>query len=113
MILKKIQKISLKISLKGSLKNSLKISLDIGLAAPQAAIHQFTPLLSLVTLNLAHLILYNTITNDTNILKELRLTLAIPLGLALVYMPRVTRNATSNVYSKATLIYTRRVLRRY
>ena len=75
--------------------------------------HQFTPLLSLVTLNPAHLILYDTVTNDTNILKESRSTLATPLGLALVYTPRVTGNATSNVYSKATLIYTGRVLRRY
>ena len=75
--------------------------------------HQFTPLLSLATLNPAHLTLYDTVTNDTDTLRESRLTLAIPLGLALVYVPRVTRNATSNVYSKATLIYTRRVLRRY
>ena len=75
--------------------------------------YQFTPLLSLATLNLAYLILYDTIINDTNILKESRSTLAIPLGLALVYVPRVTGNVTSNVYSKATLIYTRRVLRRY
>ena len=75
--------------------------------------HQFTPLLSLVTLNPAYLILYNTVTNDTNTLKESRLTLAIPLGLALVYVPRVTGNTILNVYSKATLIYTRRVLRRY
>ena len=66
-----------------------------------------------MTLNLAYLILYNTATNNTNILKELRSTLAIPLGLALVYIPRVTRNIISNVYSKVTLIYTRRVLRRY
>ena len=66
-----------------------------------------------MTLNPAYLILYNTIINNTNILKESRLTLAIPLGLALVYIPRVTRNTISNVYLKVTLIYTRRVLRRY
>ena len=75
--------------------------------------YQFTPLLSLATLNPAHLILYDTVTSDTNTLKESRSTLAIPLGLALVYVPRVTRNVISNVYSKATLIYTGRVLRRY
>ena len=66
-----------------------------------------------MTLNPAYLTLYNTITNNTKILKESRLTLAIPLGLALVYIPRVTRNMILNIYSKATLIYTRRVLRRY
>ena len=75
--------------------------------------YQFTPLLSLVTLNLAHLTLYDTVTNDTNTLKESRSTLAIPLGLALVYIPRVTRNVILNIYSKETLILTRRVLRRY
>ena len=66
-----------------------------------------------MTLNLAHLILYDTVTNDTNILKESRSTLATPLGSALVYVPRVTGNVISNAYSKETLILTRRVLRRY
>ena len=65
-----------------------------------------------MTQTLALLILYNIITNDTNTLKESRLTLAILLRSALVYKYRVTRNIILNVYSKETLILTRRVLRR-
>ena len=65
-----------------------------------------------MTQTLAPLILYNIVTNNTNILKELRLTLAILLRSALAYEYRVTRNVILNVYSKETLILTGKVLRR-
>ena len=65
-----------------------------------------------MTQTLALLILYNIVTNDTNILKESRSTLAILLRSALVYEYRVTGNVILNVYSKETLILTGRVLRR-